>query len=424
MGEALLELTRVSKEYRSEAGLVRALRDVSVTIEQGEFVAIVGTSGSGKSTMMNILGCLDRPTRGTYKLGGLDVGGRTNDGRAIVRNRLIGFIFQGFNLLSRTTALENVELPLQYRGVPAAERKARATKALEAVNLAQRMYHTPNQLSGGQQQRVAIARALVTDPPLLLADEPTGNLDTRTSYEVLALLQRLNRERGITIILVTHEHDIAACASRVLLVRDGRIQSDTRQESPTNAAKMLAELPPPQEAVAPGGNAPDVFDLGRRHARKEPIPRAAGLAMACGLLAGAGLGALYDSVVLGQVGPLIPLVLGVLGEALVGSRYSAKKLGHPLSGDQRARLALYYTLVTSALMAFLAGWLVFPKIPPSRFESWVTPGQVPWALAAGMILSAVALVLLRYLLLTLMGSSVVTKFFGGGRGVRKSASVP
>ncbi|WP_394836172.1 ABC transporter ATP-binding protein [Pendulispora rubella] len=423
MGEALLELARVSKEYRSEAGLVRALRDVSVTIEQGEFVAIVGTSGSGKSTMMNILGCLDRPTRGTYKLGGLDVGGRTNDGRAIVRNRLIGFIFQGFNLLSRTTALENVELPLQYRGVPAAERKARATKALEAVNLAQRMYHTPNQLSGGQQQRVAIARALVTDPPLLLADEPTGNLDTRTSYEVLALLQRLNRERGITIILVTHEHDIAACASRVLLVRDGRIESDTRQESPTNAAKMLAELPPPQEAVAQGERQLDVFDLGRRLARKEPVPRAAGLAMAVGLLAGAGLGSLYDAVVLGQVGPLIPLVLGVVGEALVGSRYSAKKLGHPLSGDQRARLALYYTLATSALMAFLAGWLVFPKIPPSRFESWVTPGQVPWALAAGMILSAVALVLLRYLLLTLMGSSFVTKFIGG-RGVRKSASVP
>jgi len=423
VGEALLELTRVSKEYRSEAGLVRALRDVSVTIEQGEFVAIVGTSGSGKSTMMNILGCLDRPTRGTYKLGGLDVGGRTNDGRAIVRNRLIGFIFQGFNLLSRTTALENVELPLQYRGVPAAERKARATKALDAVNLAPRMYHTPNQLSGGQQQRVAIARALVTDPPLLLADEPTGNLDTRTSYEVLALLQRLNRERGITIILVTHEHDIAACASRVLVVRDGRIESDTRQESPTNAAKMLAELPPPQEVAAVGGNAPDVFDLGRRLARREPIPRAAGFAMAGGLAVGAALGALYDTVVLGQVGPLIPLVLGVVGESVVGSRYSAKKLGHSLSGDQRARLALYYTLVTSALAAFLAGWLVFPKIPPSRFESWITPGQVPWALAFGMILSAVALVLLRYLLLTLMGSSFVSKFLGG-RGVRKSASVP
>ncbi|HWL85030.1 MAG TPA: ABC transporter ATP-binding protein, partial [Polyangiaceae bacterium] len=244
----LLELTRVSKEYRSEAGLVRALREVDVSIAHGEFVAIVGASGSGKSTMMNILGCLDRPTRGTYRLAGLDVGGRSNDGRALVRNRLIGFIFQGFNLLSRTTALENVELPLQYRGVPASQRRERAMRALDAVGLTDRMYHTPNQLSGGQQQRVAIARALVTDPPLLLADEPTGNLDTRTSYEVLALLQRLNRDLGITICLVTHEHDIAACASRVIVVRDGLIESDTRQEAPVDAAAALAALPLPQES--------------------------------------------------------------------------------------------------------------------------------------------------------------------------------
>ena len=166
--EALIELVDVSKDYRSEAGLVRALREVSLSIAQGEFVAIVGTSGSGKSTLMNILGCLDRPTHGAYRLAGLDVGGRTNDGRALVRNRLIGFIFQGFNLLSRTTALENVELPLQYRGVGAGARRDRATQALAAVGLADRMHHTPNQLSGGQQQRVAIARALVTDPPLLL----------------------------------------------------------------------------------------------------------------------------------------------------------------------------------------------------------------------------------------------------------------
>src|SRR5215471_4871070 len=225
-GETLIALKGVAKDYVSGAGVVRALRDVDLEIKHGEFVAVVGTSGSGKSTLMNILGCLDRPTRGTYELTGLDVGGRTNDGRAIVRNRLIGFVFQGFNLLPRTTALENVELPLVYRGVSAAERHKRATQALSSVGLADRLHHTPNQLSGGQQQRVAIARALVTSPPLLLADEPTGNLDTRTSFEVLALLQKLNREMGITIVLVTHEHDIAACAQRVINMRDGRVRSD------------------------------------------------------------------------------------------------------------------------------------------------------------------------------------------------------
>src|SRR6202451_1486718 len=198
--EAIIELTGAAKDYRTAAGTAHALKDVDPTIRRGEFVAIVGTSGSGKSTLMNILGCLDRPTRGTYALAGLDVGSRTNDGRAIVRNRLIGFIFQGFNLLSRTTALENVELPLQYRGFGARERRRRAMRSLEQVALAERVPHPRSQLSGGQQQRVAIARALVTDPPLLLADEPTGNLDTRTSLEVLALLQRLNKERGITIV--------------------------------------------------------------------------------------------------------------------------------------------------------------------------------------------------------------------------------
>ena len=236
LGEPLIELRGVAKDYVSAAGTVHAMRDVDLTIRRGEFVAIVGTSGSGKSTMMNILGCLDRPTRGSYLLEGLDVGERTNDGRAIVRNRLIGFIFQGFNLLSRTTALENVELPLQYRGFGARVRRQRALKSLEQVSLADRTHHTPNQLSGGQQQRVAIARALVTDPPLLLADEPTGNLDTRTSLEVLALLQKLNQESGITICLVTHEQDIALCAQRVITMRDGRIVSDVVQDQPTDAA--------------------------------------------------------------------------------------------------------------------------------------------------------------------------------------------
>ncbi|HVY46157.1 MAG TPA: ABC transporter ATP-binding protein [Minicystis sp.] len=250
MGDALIELEAVTKEYRSEAAVVRALRSVDLTIERGEFVAIVGQSGSGKSTMMNIIGCLDRPTSGRYLLDGIDVTHRSNDARAIVRNRLIGFVFQGFNLLPRTTALENVELPLVYRGVGAAARHAAARRALGSVGLTERMHHTPNQLSGGQQQRVAIARALVTEPPLLLADEPTGNLDTRTSYEVLGLLQELNARQGITIVLVTHEPDIAACARRVVTFRDGRIRSDARNARQVDALRALAELPPVEDAEA------------------------------------------------------------------------------------------------------------------------------------------------------------------------------
>ncbi len=241
---ALIELEHVEKDYVSGPAVVRALRDVSLSIAHGELAAIVGTSGSGKSTMMNIIGCLDRPTRGAYRLDGLDVGARSNDARAIVRNRLIGFIFQGFNLLPRTTALENVELPLVYRGVGRAERRRRAMASLALVGLGERVHHTPNQLSGGQQQRVAIARALVTEPPLLLADEPTGNLDTRTSYEVLSLLQALNREQGITILIVTHEPDIAACAARVITMRDGIVKSDLREAAPRDAALELAALEP------------------------------------------------------------------------------------------------------------------------------------------------------------------------------------
>jgi putative ABC transport system ATP-binding protein len=242
LGDPLMELDGVGKDYVTEAVVVRALRHVDLTIQRGDFVAIVGQSGSGKSTMMNIIGCLDRPTRGTYRLDGIDVTRRTNDARAIVRNRLIGFVFQGFNLLPRTTALENVELPLVYRGVRVAERRRLALRALDAVGLGERLHHTPNQLSGGQQQRVAIARALVTSPPLLLADEPTGNLDTRTSHEVLSLLQELNRD-GITIVLVTHEPDIAACARRVITMRDGAIRSDERNARPVDAAAALAALP-------------------------------------------------------------------------------------------------------------------------------------------------------------------------------------
>jgi len=239
----IIEFVDIHKDYVTEAVVVRALRGVNLTIRSGEFVAIIGQSGSGKSTMMNIIGCLDRPTRGRYVLDGIDVGARSNDARAVVRNHLIGFVFQGFNLLPRTTALENVELPLVYRGVAASERRKRALDSLGAVGLGGRLHHTPNQLSGGQQQRVAIARALVTQPPLLLADEPTGNLDTRTSYEVLDLLQRLNREQGITIVLVTHEHDIAACAGRIIEMRDGKVRRDEQNEPPTDAGRMLAELP-------------------------------------------------------------------------------------------------------------------------------------------------------------------------------------
>ena len=245
--DTLIFLDGVAKDYATEAVVVHALRHVDLTIARGEFVAIVGVSGSGKSTMMNIIGCLDRPTQGRYTLDGIDVTHRSNDARAIVRNRLIGFVFQGFNLLPRTTALENVELPLIYRGISTGERRKRALEALDAVSLADRLHHTPNQLSGGQQQRVAIARALVTSPPLLLADEPTGNLDTRTSYEVLGLLQRLNRG-GITIVLVTHEPDIAACATRVITMRDGRIQSNWLNEPPVDATTALAALPHPEAA--------------------------------------------------------------------------------------------------------------------------------------------------------------------------------
>ncbi|MCS6899569.1 MAG: ABC transporter ATP-binding protein [Myxococcales bacterium] len=245
MAHPLVDLDHVEKEYVSGPNVVRALRDVTLKIDAGEMLAIVGTSGSGKSTLMNIIGCLDRPTRGTYRLDGIDVGRRSNDARAIVRNRLIGFIFQGFNLLARTTALENVELPLIYRGVSSRERRQRALRALEQVGLGGRVNHTPNQLSGGQQQRVAIARALVTDPPLLLADEPTGNLDTRTSYEVLSLLQKLNREQHITVIIVTHERDIADCARRVITVRDGLVKSDLVNEVPQDAQQLLAQMGPP-----------------------------------------------------------------------------------------------------------------------------------------------------------------------------------
>ena len=239
----VIQLEGIHKTYTMGDVEVHALRGVSLTISEGEFVAIMGTSGSGKSTTMNIIGCLDRPTRGTYTLDGQDVSALTKDERADIRNRKLGFVFQGFNLLSRTSALENVELPMLYSGVDAAERHRRAIEALHSVGLAGREQNHPNQLSGGQQQRVAIARALVNDPALILADEPTGNLDSRTSIEVMEIFQRLNRERGITLVLVTHEPDIAEYADRVVVFKDGRIRKDFKVTSRRDAAEELKNLP-------------------------------------------------------------------------------------------------------------------------------------------------------------------------------------
>lgn len=222
---------------------VHALRGISLTIRAGEFVAIMGASGSGKSTTMNIIGCLDRPTRGTYILDGQDVSQLSKDERADIRNQKIGFVFQGFNLLSRTSALENVELPLLYSGADSAERHRRALAALASVGLAGREQNNPNQLSGGQQQRVAVARALINEPAIILADEPTGNLDSRTSVEVMEIFQRLNREKGITLVLVTHEMDIAEYAKRIVVFKDGKINRDEVIAQPRDASEELKELP-------------------------------------------------------------------------------------------------------------------------------------------------------------------------------------
>jgi putative ABC transport system ATP-binding protein len=237
----VIAVEHLVKDYHLGSHTVHALRGVSVTIDRGEFVAVMGPSGSGKSTFMNLLGCLDTPTSGRYLLDGAEIGLLSRDELAQIRNRRIGFVFQQFNLLARTSALENVELPLFYSGVSARERRTRALERLEAVGLADRAAHHPSQLSGGQQQRVAIARSLVNDPGVILADEPTGNLDTRTSTEILALLQRLNRQ-GLTIVLVTHEPDIAAYAGRVLTFRDGRLLGDVRVAAPLDAAVQLTTL--------------------------------------------------------------------------------------------------------------------------------------------------------------------------------------
>jgi putative ABC transport system ATP-binding protein len=238
----VITVEHLTKTYQLGEIEVHALRGVSVQVNKGQFVAIMGASGSGKSTFMNILGCLDKPTKGIYTLDGLDVGSLSRDELAQIRNHKIGFVFQGFNLLSRTSAIENVELPLLYGSTPSKTREEKAVHALGQVGLGDRVHHYPNQLSGGQQQRVAIARALVNDPSIILADEPTGNLDSRTSVEVMDIFQKLN-DNGITILLVTHEPDIAEFARRQIIFKDGRVKTDRINTSRKNAAEVLKDLP-------------------------------------------------------------------------------------------------------------------------------------------------------------------------------------
>ncbi|HVS94021.1 MAG TPA: ABC transporter ATP-binding protein [Mucilaginibacter sp.] len=244
MSKNILDIKELKREFKMGVETVRALRGVSFSVGAGEFVTIMGSSGSGKTTLLNILGCLDKPTSGDYFLDGVDVKKLSGDELAQLRNRKIGFVFQSYNLLPRTSALENVELPLLYnRDISINERRNRAMHALESVKLADRFDHTPSQLSGGQQQRVAIARALVNEPVMILADEATGNLDSRTSYEIMSLVQELNSEQGKTIVFVTHEPDIASFSSRTIRLRDGQVQSDTKNENKRSAKEVLASLP-------------------------------------------------------------------------------------------------------------------------------------------------------------------------------------
>lgn len=239
----LIEIINLKKDYYVGEVTVHALKGVNLAVSEGEFLAIMGASGSGKSTMLNIMGCLDKPTSGNYILDGVNISSLTRNDLASYRNRKLGFVFQTYNLLPRTSALDNVELPLLYNSsIKSKERRERAINALESVGLADRMDHKPNQLSGGQQQRVAIARSLVNDPVVILADEATGNLDTRTSYEIMALFQELNN-KGKTIVFVTHEPDIAKCTTRNIIFKDGLILRETVVKERTNAAEMLASIP-------------------------------------------------------------------------------------------------------------------------------------------------------------------------------------
>ena len=243
MAKTILHIHDLKREFKMGSEIVRALKGISFDVQEGEFLTIMGSSGSGKTTLLNILGCLDQPTDGEYLLDGVNVKSLTRDELAKLRNHKIGFVFQSYNLLARTTALENVELPLMYNpSISSKERKEKAIKALEAVKLADRMHHLPNQLSGGQQQRVAIARALVNEPVMILADEATGNLDSKTSYEIMSLVQELNQQ-GKTIVFVTHEPDIAAFSNRTITLRDGNIIKDFQNENKKSAKDMLASIP-------------------------------------------------------------------------------------------------------------------------------------------------------------------------------------
>ncbi|HZE83899.1 MAG TPA: ABC transporter ATP-binding protein [Puia sp.] len=244
MSNKILELKDIKREFRMGIELVKALKGISFDVSAGEFLTIMGSSGSGKTTLLNTLGCLDKPTDGTYLLDGVDVRKLSRNELARLRNLKIGFVFQAYNLLPRTSALENVELPLMYNpDISARDRRERAVRALEAVNLADRLDHTPSQLSGGQQQRVAIARALVNEPVMILADEATGNLDSRSSYSIMALLQDLNQNQGKTIVFVTHEPDIAAFSNRTITLRDGRVIKDSVNENKRSAKEVLASIP-------------------------------------------------------------------------------------------------------------------------------------------------------------------------------------
>ncbi len=244
MSQSILSIQNIKREFHMGTEVVRALKGVSFEVRAGEFVTIMGASGSGKTTLLNVLGCLDKPTEGIYLLDGVNVGNLSRNELARLRNRKIGFVFQSYNLLARTSALENVELPLLYNPeIGMAQRREKAIKALESVKLADRQQHLPNQMSGGQQQRVAIARALINEPVMILADEATGNLDTRTSYEIMALMQELNQQKGKTIVFVTHEPDIASFSSRTIMLRDGKILKDYANEHMRSAKEALAELP-------------------------------------------------------------------------------------------------------------------------------------------------------------------------------------
>ena len=244
MANKILEIHDLKREFKMGEEIVRALKGVDFTVDTGEFVTIMGKSGSGKTTLLNIVGCLDKPSSGIYLLDGVDVSKQSRNELAVLRNHKIGFVFQSYNLLARTSALENVELPLLYNpNISAKERHQRAMNALEAVRLADRMDHLPNQLSGGQQQRVAIARALVNEPVMILADEATGNLDSRTSYEIMSLFQELNQKQGKTIVFVTHEPDIAAFSSRTITLKDGKVIMDSKNEQVRSAKEMLKALP-------------------------------------------------------------------------------------------------------------------------------------------------------------------------------------